>query len=73
MKLTKKELILMEHLTACRDKLRIEKRCSEHLRKTRVGLQRAFSEKVDELKRRNDSLRAEVIKLTAERDEAHFV
>jgi hypothetical protein len=62
-----------EHLTACRDKLRIEKRVAEHLRKTRVGLQRAFSQKVDELKRRNDSLRAEVRKLTAERDEANFI
>ena len=73
MNLTKKELILMEHLTTCRDKLRIEKRVVEHLRKTRVGLQRVFSGKVDELKRRNESLRAEVIKLTVERDEANFI
>ncbi len=72
MKLAKKELILMEHLTDCRDKLRIEKRVAEHLRKTRVGLQRAFSEKVDELKRRNDRLREEVRKLTEERDDANF-
>jgi len=72
MQLTKKELILMERLVVCQDKLRIEKRVVAHLRKTRVGLQRAFSEKADELKRRNDRLREEVSKLTEERDDANF-
>ena len=62
----------MEHLVVCRDKLRVEKRVAEHLRKTRVGLQRAFSEKVDELKQRNDRLRDCVRKLTEERDAANF-
>ena len=72
MQLSKKELMLMERLVVCQDKLRIERRAVEHLRKTRVGLQRAFSEKVDELKGRNDRLREAVRKLTEERDDANF-
>ena len=63
MNLTKRERILMEHLSGCRDKLRVERKVAEHLLRTRIKLQKAFTKKVDELRKRTDLLQAEVDKL----------
>ena len=66
--MTKREKILFNRLSECRNKLRIERRVTEHFRSTRAQFQLEFSKAWTEMKEHADLLREHLNKVAKERD-----